>query len=50
MPGMFAFESGYSPYGRPREPTDAELATQALADEQALRFPAWKADDAVTLG
>lgn len=50
MPGMFAFESAYNSYGRTREPTDVELASQALVDEQGLRFPSWKADDAVTLG
>ena len=30
-------------------PTDAELATQALAEEGSYRFPAFTAADAVTL-
>jgi hypothetical protein len=30
-------------------PTDAELATQALAEEGNYRFPAFDAADAVTL-
>ncbi|KAF9482028.1 hypothetical protein BDN70DRAFT_911977 [Pholiota conissans] len=31
-------------------PTDAELATQALAEEGKYRFPSFSASDAVTLG
>lgn len=30
-------------------PTDAELATQALAEEGKYRFPSFSASDAVTL-
>ncbi|KAJ8697949.1 hypothetical protein PTI98_004716 [Pleurotus ostreatus] len=31
-------------------PTDAEIATQVLADEYSYRFPSFSASDAVTLG
>lgn len=30
-------------------PTDAEIATQVLADEYSYRFPSFSASDAVTL-
>lgn len=32
------------------QPTDAELATKALDEETAYRFPSFSANDAVTLG
>jgi uncharacterized protein (UPF0303 family) len=35
---------------RPMLPTDAELATKALDEETAYRFPSFSANDAVTLG
>src|SRR6266850_2781192 len=35
---------------RPMQPTDAELATKALDEETAYRFPSFSANDAVTLG
>lgn len=34
----------------PMPPTDAELATKALDEEAAYRFPSFSANDAVTLG
>ncbi|KAF8485091.1 hypothetical protein DFH94DRAFT_718238 [Russula ochroleuca] len=37
-------------YYRPMQPTDAELATKALDEEAAYRFPSFSANDAVTLG
>lgn len=37
-------------YYRPMAPTDAELATKALDEEAAYRFPSFSANDAITLG
>ena len=35
---------------QPTQPTEAELASQALAEESSYRFPYFSANDAVTLG
>jgi len=43
---MFAHRHSH----RPMPPTDAELATKALDEEAAYRFPSFSANDAVTLG
>ena len=42
--------SAYRHSHRPMPPTDAELATKALDEEAAYRFPSFSANDAVTLG
>ncbi|KAN0140059.1 hypothetical protein V8E53_001955 [Lactarius tabidus] len=42
--------SAYRHFHRPMPPTDAELATKALDEEAAYRFPSFSANDAVTLG
>jgi len=38
------------PIDVPMPPTDAELATKALDEEAAYRFPSFSANDAITLG
>jgi uncharacterized protein (UPF0303 family) len=40
----------YGHYYSPTAPTDAELATKALDEEAAYRFPSFSANDAITLG
>ena len=35
---------------QPMQPTETELASQALAEESSYRFPYFSANDAVTLG
>ncbi|KAH9007160.1 hypothetical protein EDB86DRAFT_2870329 [Lactarius hatsudake] len=42
--------SSIPPLEVPMPPTDAELATKALDEEAAYRFPSFSANDAVTLG
>jgi len=42
--------SSIPPFDVPTAPTDAELATKALDEEAAYRFPSFSANDAITLG